>query len=101
MLVSAEQNTVSSRRTGSSIGLADHVQSLVGVYSVLFQEKLRPRRARARFAVWSGRIRTLDAFFKSVVNGGVVPYVAWGDAEFSPAQRGGAPVPTKSVLARA
>lgn len=90
-----------SRRTGSSEGLAQHVAALSTVHAALFAEKLRPCRARARFGVWSGRVRTLDSFFKKVVAGGDVPFVAWGDASFSPSARGGAAAPTKSVLRRA
>lgn len=90
-----------SRKTGCASDLASHVSALAGVHGGLFQEKLRRARARARFHVWSGRTRVLDAFFGRVLDGREQPFVAWGDASFAPATRGSAATPTKSVLKRA
>ena len=89
-----------SMKTADTGQMRCHIRPLASVHAVLWEACTRPACARLRFHTWSGRAKSLDAFFKRMRGDGPAPYIAYGDADFAPAGRGRAPVPTTTAARR-
>jgi len=93
-------NCYSVKTTNLAV-LRMHVRTLALVHSSLWEQRTRPCMARQRLATWSGRAKTLDAFFKKLQGADPRrPYIAYGDASFAPGGHGKAPVPVKGAAKR-